>query len=52
MMRRFRPSVAPTRETRWRVQSDSEDDESEREEIILGAGDRDNEAPKRKPARR
>lgn len=50
MMRRFRQAIAIRRERRWRVQRESEEDESDREEIILCVGDRDNEAPKRKPA--
>jgi len=44
MMRRFRGSTAARRERRWRVRRESEDDEREPEELILGFGGRDNEA--------
>ncbi len=52
MVRHFRQAATARRERRWRVQRESEDDESEPEEIILCLGGRDTEAPKRKPARR
>jgi hypothetical protein len=52
MRRRFRQTIAIRRDRRWRLQRESEEDESDREEIILCVGDRDNEAPKRKPAGR
>jgi hypothetical protein len=50
MRRRFRQTIAIRRERRWRVQRESEEDESDREVIFLCVGDRDIEAPKRKPA--
>lgn len=50
MTRRFRQAIATRRERRWRVQRENEEDESDREEILLCVGDRDNEAPKRKSA--
>lgn len=50
-MRHLRQTARARRERRWLVQREREDDGGEREEIILGLGGRDNEAPKLKPAR-
>ncbi len=50
-MRHFRRAKTARRDRRWLVQRESEEDESDREELLLCLGGRDNEGPKFKPAR-